>query len=129
MQRIRVDLPEPEGPQITIRSAVATARSIARRTCWAPNQALTPRSSTAGGRAGASGGSAVSGKAMGARQWRFRPRAQAAPSRAPLARASIRPGQRDGVALDQREADPGRPQGGDGGLAGAGGGAVRVLLE
>ena len=27
MQRIRVDLPEPEGPQITIRSPARTSRS------------------------------------------------------------------------------------------------------
>ena len=32
MQRISVDLPEPEGPQITMRSPLATSRSMSRST-------------------------------------------------------------------------------------------------
>src|SRR3569623_2794010 len=37
MQRISVDLPEPVGPQITIRSLRATARSMSRSTWKSPN--------------------------------------------------------------------------------------------
>ncbi len=32
MQRISVDLPEPEGPQMTMRSPEPTVRSISRST-------------------------------------------------------------------------------------------------
>ena len=32
MQRIRVDLPEPEGPQMTMRSPFLTCRSMSRNT-------------------------------------------------------------------------------------------------
>src|SRR5215475_14443770 len=36
MQRIKVDLPEPEGPQITIRSPLATSRLMSRSTWKSP---------------------------------------------------------------------------------------------
>ena len=47
MQRIRVDLPEPEGPQMTIFSPFSTARSMFFRTWKAPYHLLTPINSTA----------------------------------------------------------------------------------
>jgi hypothetical protein len=49
MQRIRVDLPEPDGPQTTTRSPVATCMLTSRRTCSAPNHLLTLSSTIAGG--------------------------------------------------------------------------------
>ena len=48
MQRISVDLPEPEGPQMTIFSPFSTARSMFFRTWKAPYHLLTPINSTAG---------------------------------------------------------------------------------
>src|SRR3546814_17713120 len=42
MQRISVDLPDPEGPQITMRSPLATVRSMSRRTWNCPYHLLTP---------------------------------------------------------------------------------------
>ena len=42
MQRISVDLPEPEGPQMTIFSPLATVRLMFLRTWKAPNHLLTP---------------------------------------------------------------------------------------
>src|SRR5215813_12796403 len=36
MQRISVDLPEPDGPQITMRSPLPTARSMSRSTWKSP---------------------------------------------------------------------------------------------
>ena len=41
MQRISVDLPEPEGPQMTMRSPLATARSMSRSTWNSPYHLLT----------------------------------------------------------------------------------------
>ena len=41
MQRISVDLPEPEGPQTTIRSPFDTASSISRNTWNSPYHLLT----------------------------------------------------------------------------------------
>ena len=42
MQRIRVDLPEPEGPQITMRSPRLTVRLISRSTWNSPNHLFMP---------------------------------------------------------------------------------------
>src|SRR4029453_5279048 len=41
MQRINVDLPDPEGPQMTMRSPLATARSMSRSTWNSPYNLLT----------------------------------------------------------------------------------------
>src|SRR3954462_6954663 len=41
MQRISVDLPEPEGPQITMRSPLATSRLMSRRTRKSPYHLLS----------------------------------------------------------------------------------------
>ena len=49
MQRIMVDLPEPEGPQTTTRSPSATLSDTSRSTCNAPNHLLTLSSRIAGG--------------------------------------------------------------------------------
>src|ERR1700742_372005 len=40
MQRIKVDLPEPDGPQITMRSPLATPRSMSRSTWKSPYHLL-----------------------------------------------------------------------------------------
>src|SRR5581483_10487060 len=45
MQRIRVDLPEPDGPQITMRSPRWTLRLMSRSTWNSPYHLLTPASS------------------------------------------------------------------------------------
>ena len=42
MQRISVDLPEPEGPQMTIRSPGRTDRSMSVRTWKCPNHLSSP---------------------------------------------------------------------------------------
>ncbi len=42
MQRISVDLPEPEGPQMTIFSPLATVRLMSLKTWKAPNHLPTP---------------------------------------------------------------------------------------
>ena len=42
MQRMSVDLPDPEGPQMTIRSARLTVRSMSRRTWNSPNHLFIP---------------------------------------------------------------------------------------
>src|SRR5450631_1310965 len=42
MQRISVDLPEPEGPQITMRSPLATSRLMSRSTWKSPYHLLRP---------------------------------------------------------------------------------------
>ena len=42
MQRIRVDLPEPDGPQMTIFSPRATARSTSRSTWKSPYHLFRP---------------------------------------------------------------------------------------
>src|SRR5262245_4048177 len=47
MQRIMVDLPEPDGPQITIRSPLVTRRLMSRSTWNSPYHLCTPLSSTA----------------------------------------------------------------------------------
>src|SRR6476619_5532381 len=47
MQRIMVDLPEPDGPQITIRSLLVTRRLISRSTWKSPYHLCTPIMSTA----------------------------------------------------------------------------------
>src|SRR3984957_14371289 len=47
MQRIRVDLPEPDGPQITMRSPRRNVRSTSRSTWNSPNHLLSPLISTA----------------------------------------------------------------------------------
>src|SRR4029450_10294966 len=44
--RINVDLPEPEGPQMTRRSPRGTSRSMSRSAGKAPYHLLTPCSST-----------------------------------------------------------------------------------
>src|SRR5579875_1679333 len=49
MQRIMVDLPEPEGPQTTMRSFWPTASDTSRRTCIWPYHLLTFSSRIAGG--------------------------------------------------------------------------------
>ncbi len=43
MQRIRVDLPEPDGPSTTITSRSFTVRSTPWRAWKSPNHFLTPR--------------------------------------------------------------------------------------
>src|SRR5262245_40695698 len=48
MQRINVDFPDPEGPQITMRSRCATLRLTSFSTCVAANHLLTPIISTIG---------------------------------------------------------------------------------
>ena len=48
MQRIRVDFPEPEGPQITMRSPCATCRSMSRSTWKSPYHLLTRLNSMMG---------------------------------------------------------------------------------
>ena len=47
MQRSSVDLPPPEGPQITMRSPRMTCRLTSRSTWNAPNHLFTPLMSTA----------------------------------------------------------------------------------
>src|SRR5476649_1608011 len=47
MQRIMVDLPEPDGPQITMRSLFVTRRLISRSTWKSPYHLCTPIRSTA----------------------------------------------------------------------------------
>src|SRR5581483_7464151 len=47
MQRIMVDLPEPDGPQMTMRSPPITLRSMSRSTWKSPYHLLTRSSSTA----------------------------------------------------------------------------------
>src|SRR6185295_13234945 len=47
MQRIIVDLPDPDGPQITMRSPPRTFRLISRSTWKSPYHLLSPMSSTA----------------------------------------------------------------------------------
>jgi hypothetical protein len=47
MQRIMVDLPEPEGPQMTMRSPRSTFRLMSRSTWKSPYHLLTPAISTA----------------------------------------------------------------------------------
>ena len=47
MQRIRVDLPEPDGPQTTMRSPRLTVRSMLRSTWNEPNHLCTPSISIA----------------------------------------------------------------------------------
>ena len=47
MQRIMVDLPEPDGPQITIRSLLVTRRLMSRSTWKSPYHLCTPIMSTA----------------------------------------------------------------------------------
>ena len=46
MQRTTVDLPEPEGPQITTFSPAATERLMSLRTWKSPNHLFTPDIST-----------------------------------------------------------------------------------
>ena len=48
MQRISVLLPEPDGPQMTMRSPRATARSMSRSTWNSPYHLLTPANSMMG---------------------------------------------------------------------------------
>src|SRR5215475_12244310 len=48
MQRIRVDLPEPDGPQITMRSPLATPRSMSRSTWKSPYHLLSRKMLTMG---------------------------------------------------------------------------------
>src|SRR5271157_5168545 len=40
--RIRVDLPDPEGPQITTTSPLCTCKFMSLRTCMCPNHLCTP---------------------------------------------------------------------------------------
>src|SRR4051812_17318788 len=47
MQRIMVDLPEPDGPQITMRSPRSTVRLISRSTWNSPYHLCMPMISTA----------------------------------------------------------------------------------
>ena len=47
MQRIIVDFPDPEGPQMTIFSPLRTLRFTSRRTWKDPYHLCTPTSSTA----------------------------------------------------------------------------------
>src|SRR6478752_2838074 len=47
MQRIMVDLPEPDGPQMTIRSLLVTRRLMSRSTWKSPYHLCTPIMSTA----------------------------------------------------------------------------------
>ena len=47
MQRIMVDLPEPDGPQITMRSPPITLRLMSRSTWKSPYHLFMPMSSTA----------------------------------------------------------------------------------
>ena len=55
MQRISVDLPEPDGPQMTIRSPFATLRSTSRSTWNCPYHLLTFANSMIGSVAGMRG--------------------------------------------------------------------------
>ena len=48
MQRIMVDLPEPDGPQTTTRSPWPTVMLTSRSTCIAPYHLLTLSSTMAG---------------------------------------------------------------------------------
>ena len=48
MQRISVDLPEPDGPQITMRSPRATRRSMPLSTWKSPNHLFRPSITIAG---------------------------------------------------------------------------------
>ena len=48
MQRIKVDLPEPDGPQITMRSPLATLKLMSRSTWNWPYHLLTWVNATAG---------------------------------------------------------------------------------
>src|SRR5271165_28108 len=52
MQRIVVDLPDPEGPQITTRSFCAIVMVTSRSTCIVPYHLLTLSSTIAGGAEG-----------------------------------------------------------------------------
>ncbi len=45
---MRVDLPEPDGPQTTTTSPRATSRLHSRRTWWVPYHLLTPSSRMTG---------------------------------------------------------------------------------
>ena len=47
MQRIIVDLPEPDGPQMTIRSPPITLRLMSRNTWKSPYHLFMPMISTA----------------------------------------------------------------------------------
>ncbi len=47
MQRIRVDLPDPDGPAMTIRSPLCTVRSMSRRTWNVPYHLFMLRMSMA----------------------------------------------------------------------------------
>src|SRR3954452_12413801 len=47
MQRIMVDLPDPDGPQITMRSLLVTRRLMSRSTWKSPYHLCTPTRSTA----------------------------------------------------------------------------------
>src|ERR1700749_3199654 len=47
MQRIMVDLPEPDGPQMTMRSLLVTRRLMSRSTWKSPYHLCTPIISTA----------------------------------------------------------------------------------
>ena len=49
MQRIMVDLPEPDGPHTTTRSFSATVSDTSRSTCIVPYHLLTLSSTIAGG--------------------------------------------------------------------------------
>ncbi len=49
MQRIMVDLPEPDGPHTTTRSFSATAIETSRSTCSVPYHLLTLSSRMIGG--------------------------------------------------------------------------------
>jgi hypothetical protein len=48
MQRISVDFPEPDGPQMTMRSPRATERSMSRSTWKPPYHLLTLENSMIG---------------------------------------------------------------------------------
>ena len=48
MQRISVDFPEPDGPQMTMRSRSSTVRSMSRSTWKVPNHLLSPEISMIG---------------------------------------------------------------------------------
>src|SRR3954453_24153551 len=47
MQRVMVDLPDPDGPQITMRSLLVTRRLMSRSTWKSPYHLCTPIRSTA----------------------------------------------------------------------------------
>src|SRR5690242_780393 len=62
MQRIMVDLPEPDGPHTTTRSFCPTVIDTSRRTCMVPYHLLTLSRTIAGCASGAGTGSGLAAR-------------------------------------------------------------------